>query len=41
MEVIDICRMVARSLTAEIGPWGNHCAFLGDWFPVFWFPTRF
>ena len=33
MEVIEICRMVARSLTAEIGPWGNHCAFFGGLVP--------
>jgi hypothetical protein len=33
MEVIDICKMVARSLIAEIGPWGKHCAFFGGLVP--------
>ena len=33
MEVLALCRMVARSLVAEIGPWGNHCAFIGGLVP--------
>lgn len=33
MEVIEICRMVARSLIAEIGPWGQRCAFFGGLVP--------
>ena len=30
--------MVARSLVAEIGPWGNHCAFIGGLVPGFLVP---
>jgi len=33
MEITDICRMVARSLFAEIGPWGNRCALIGGLIP--------
>jgi hypothetical protein len=33
MEVIDICKMMARSLVAEIGPWGKYCAFFGGLIP--------
>jgi hypothetical protein len=33
MDVLDICKMVARSLVAEIGPWGNYCAFFGGLIP--------
>lgn len=33
MEVIEICRMVARSLISEIGPWGNRCALFGGLSP--------
>lgn len=33
MEVIEICRMVVRSLVSEIGPWGNRCAFFGGLIP--------
>ncbi len=33
MDVLEVCRMVARSLVAEIGPWGNHCAFIGGLVP--------
>lgn len=33
MEVIEICKMVARSLVAEIGPWGKYCAFFGGLIP--------
>ena len=33
MEVIDICKIVARSLVAEIGPWGRYCAFFGGLIP--------
>ena len=33
MEVADICRMVARSIAAEIGPWGDHCALFGGLVP--------
>lgn len=33
MEVIEICRMVARSLISEIGPWGNRCALFGGLIP--------
>ena len=32
-DVLEICKMVARSLVAEIGPWGNHCAFIGGLVP--------
>jgi len=33
MEMNDICRMVARTLVAEIGPWGEHCALFGGLIP--------
>ena len=33
MELIDLCRIVARSLFAEIGPWGNRCALIGGLIP--------
>jgi hypothetical protein len=33
MDVFEVCRLVARSLVAEIGPWGNHCAFIGGLVP--------
>lgn len=33
MDVFEVCRRVARSLVAEIGPWGNHCAFIGGLVP--------
>jgi hypothetical protein len=33
MEVIDICRMVARSLMSEIGPWGDKCVLFGGLVP--------
>lgn len=33
MEMIELCRMVARSLIAEIGPWGNRCALFGGLIP--------
>jgi hypothetical protein len=33
MEVIETCRMVARSLFAEIGPWGNRCVLFGGLIP--------
>ena len=33
MDLVDICRMVARSLFAEIGPWGNRCALIGGLIP--------
>jgi hypothetical protein len=33
MEVIEICRMVARTLFAEIGPWGDRCALFGGLIP--------
>jgi hypothetical protein len=33
MEVLEICRMTARSLFSEIGPWGNRCALFGGLIP--------
>jgi hypothetical protein len=39
MELIDICRMVARSLFAEIGPWGDRCALIGGLTPGLLVPT--
>ncbi|HEY3333313.1 MAG TPA: hypothetical protein VGK19_24975 [Capsulimonadaceae bacterium] len=39
MDVIDICRMVARSLFAEIGPWGNRCALIGGITPGLLIPV--
>ncbi|MGO8672505.1 MAG: hypothetical protein ACLQVD_14210 [Capsulimonadaceae bacterium] len=33
MDMYEICRMVARSLFAEIGPWGNRCALIGGLTP--------
>src|SRR5947207_8393806 len=33
MGVFAVCRLVARSLVVEIGPWGNHCAFIGGLVP--------
>lgn len=33
MEVIEICRMVARSIVSEIGPWGNQCVLFGGLIP--------
>lgn len=33
MEIVEICRMVARSLFSEMGPWGNHCALFGGLIP--------
>lgn len=38
MDVLEVCHMVARSLVAEIGPWGNHCAFIGGLVPGFLIP---
>ena len=38
MDVLEACRMVARSLVAEIGPWGNHCAFIDGLVPGFLLP---
>lgn len=39
MEVIEICRMVARSLISEIGPWGNRCALFGGLIPGLLIPV--
>lgn len=39
MEVLEICRRVARSLVAEIGPWGNQCAFIGGLVPGLLLPA--
>jgi hypothetical protein len=39
MEVIEICRMVARSLISEIGPWGNRCALFGGLVPGLLIPS--
>lgn len=39
MEAIEVCRMVARSLFSEIGPWGNHCALFGGLIPGLLIPT--
>lgn len=33
MEMLEVCRMVARSLFAEIGPWGEKCALFGGLIP--------
>lgn len=33
MDVLEVCRRVARTLVPEIGPWGNHCAFIGGLVP--------
>lgn len=33
MEMNDICRMVARTLLSEIGPWGERCALFGGLVP--------
>lgn len=33
MEMNDICRLVARTLMAEIGPWGERCALFGGLVP--------
>jgi hypothetical protein len=33
MEMIELCQMVARSLVAEIGPWGNRCVLFGGLIP--------
>lgn len=33
MEMNDICRMVARTLLSEIGPWGERCALFGGLIP--------
>ena len=38
MEVIQACRMAARSLFAEIGPWGDRCALFGGLIPGFLMP---
>jgi len=39
MEVIEICRTVARSLISEIGPWGNRCALFGGLVPGLLIPS--
>ena len=33
MEMNEICRMVARTLMSEIGPWGGRCALFGGLVP--------
>lgn len=33
MEMNGICRMVARTLLSEIGPWGERCALFGGLIP--------
>ena len=33
MEMNEICRMVARTLLSEIGPWGGRCALFGGLVP--------
>jgi hypothetical protein len=33
MEIAEICRMVARTLMSEIGPWGDRCALFGGLVP--------
>lgn len=35
----DICRMVARTLLSEIGPWGERCALFGGLIPGLLAPT--
>jgi hypothetical protein len=33
MDTLEVCRLVARSLIAEIGPWGDRCALFGGFVP--------
>jgi Domain of unknown function (DUF1814). len=33
MDTMEVCRLVARSLIAEIGPWGDRCALFGGLVP--------
>jgi hypothetical protein len=33
MDIFELCRLVARSLFAEIGPWGDKCALIGGLIP--------
>ncbi len=39
MTVFEVCRMVARSLFAEIGPWGDKCALIGGLIPELLVPV--